>query len=330
MRVQEHRREAFGRKSAFEFPILPAGPFFCSFIGRYRSLLITQLATTWPVVAKVLQDREASPILIGNSLRRRVSQEKSMRAKPVFTLLALAAAVVSTSSWSNVQSTVPNAFATTAGTGGFLGPLASAARTYQLLIDESQLTEHLGNSLNAISFRLLASASAAWPAVSVNYANYDIRVSGGVDPSARSLTFANNVVGTQTLVRSGALAITPGSFSSGSVPNMFGQSIGFDSGYLYNGGDLLIEIRHTGSNSATSVDAMIATDGAAAGYGTLFSAAWIGNYTGLTGTQGNFSVLQVSSVPEPATMLLLAAGMLALVARANSRQRSLGNSSDRQ
>jgi hypothetical protein len=143
-----------------------------------------------------------------------------------------------------------------------------------------------------------------------------------VNPSARSLTFANNVVGAQTLVRSGALIISPGSFSSGSSPNAFGLSIGFDSAYAYTGGNLLVEIRHTGSSSAsTSVEAMLTTGSAAQGYGTLFSAAWNNSYTGLSGSQGNFAVLQVSSVPEPATTLLLAAGILGLVLAAK-RQRA--------
>lgn len=227
-----------------------------------------------------------------------------------------------------VQATVPTAYADQPGTGTFLGPFANSARTYQLLIDSSQLSAHLGNELTAISFRLPTSATEAWPAAPISFSAYDIRLSGSVAPSARSLTFADNVVGTQTLVRSGALTIPAGSFSSGSSPNDFGLSIAFDSGYLYTGGNLLVEIRHTGfTGTSRSVDAMLATGGAAQGYGTLFSAAWTGNYTGVTGVQGNFSVLQISSVPEPATWLTLALGLAGLLAW-QQRSGQVGRRSD--
>jgi hypothetical protein len=230
--------------------------------------------------------------------------------------LAVACILASTGALAQVQTTVPNAFAGTAAPGTFLGPLANSARTYQLLINENQLTEHLGQSLTGITFRLPASATGDWPTAEVNFAAYDIRLSESVAPADRSLVFANNVVGAQTLVRSGALSLSPSSFSSGSSPNSFGVGIGFDNGYEYAGGNLLIEIRHTGfTGTSRSVDAMLATGGAAEGYGSLFSAAWTGSYAGVSGNQGNFAVLQVSSVPEPATALLLAAGVAGLVAR---------------
>jgi hypothetical protein len=186
---------------------------------------------------------------------------------------------------------VPNAFGDTPGSSSFLGPLANSARTYQLLIAGSQLTEHLGRTITSIGFRLPAGAPGDWPTADATFANYDIRLSGSVDPSARSLTFADNIVGDQTLVRSGELVISAGSFVAGATPNEFSLPFSFDSGYFYGGGNLLIEIRHTGfSGTSRSVDAIPATGGAAAGYGTVFSAAWTGSYTGVSGSQGNFSV----------------------------------------
>ncbi|MBC7939865.1 MAG: PEP-CTERM sorting domain-containing protein [Chitinophagaceae bacterium] len=230
--------------------------------------------------------------------------------------LAFVWLVMAASSHADVQSTVPNAFAAAPAGGTFLGPLANAQRTYQLLIGQSQITAHLGNALTGITFRLPPSATADWPAAALTFASYDIRLSASVAPADRSLTFANNVVGTQTLVRSGALTLSPGSFDSGSSPNAFGVGINFDSAYTYGGGNLLIEIRHTGfSGTSTSVDAVLASAPPAAGYGTLFSAAWTANYAGTSGAQGNFAVLQITSVPEPATAILLAAGIVALIAR---------------
>jgi hypothetical protein len=218
-----------------------------------------------------------------------------MRLKHLIAALCLSAMAASHAS---VDSVVPNAFADNPGTGTFLGPLANSQRTYQLLIAESQLTEHLGRTITAIGFRLPASALDDWPAAEASFANYDIRLSGSVDPALRSLVFANNVVGDQMLVRSGPLSIGPGSFESGSSPNMFGLPLSFDSGYVYTGGNLLIEIRHTGfTGTSRSVDAMLATGGAAQGYGTLFSAAWTGNYAGVSGSQATSRCCR--SAPSP-------------------------------
>lgn len=236
------------------------------------------------------------------------------------TCLVLACILPWGATHAQTQTTVPNAFDAVAGTGTFLGPLASNPRTYQLLIDDSQLTAHLGRSLTSVGFRLPSSALGDWPLAPVTFGSYDIRLSGSVAPSARSLVFGDNVVGEQSLVRSGGLTIDANSFTSGASPNMFGLGIGFDSGYLYSGGDLLIEIRHTGfAGTARSVDALIATGGAPDGYGTLFSAAWSGSYDALNGSQGNFSVLQLTSsavtVPEPGAFLLIVVGLAGLAAR---------------
>jgi hypothetical protein len=223
--------------------------------------------------------------------------------KHMFALLA--AVIVTLPASAQIRGVVPNDRATQFGTGTFLGPLANSARTYQLLIHASELTSFVGLELSALTFRLSSAASAPWPAASINFSSYDIRISQGVDPMNRSLTFADNVVGAQTLVRSGSLTIPAGSFGIGTAPNPFGPTIDFASTYLYTGGHLLIELRHTGfTGTSTSVDAVLASGGAAVGYGTRFSAAWTGSYTGTSGTQGNFSVIQLSAVPEPSSVML--------------------------
>ncbi|CAN5348680.1 hypothetical protein BH09PLA1_BH09PLA1_13910 [soil metagenome] len=210
---------------------------------------------------------------------------------------------------------VPNDRANTAGTGVFLGPLSNAQRTYQLLIDDTQLTGIVGQQVDGITWRLPSAATANYPTADILYNNFDIRLSESVEPSARSLTFANNVVGAQTLVRSGALTIGAGSFKVEPVaPHGFGMLIQFDTPYAYTGGNLLIELRTTGHNgSSSSVDAMITSS---AGYGTLFSAAWQSSYTATTGLQGNAVVTQIHTVvPEPASLALLAGALMALISR---------------
>ena len=225
---------------------------------------------------------------------------------------ALMVCAVATTAHANIRQVVPTAFENAPGTSTFLGPLANAARTYQLLIHESQLTNLVGLQLTGISWRLPTSATGEWPTGDITYANYDIYLSGSVNPADRSLTFANNVVGPQTQVRSGGLEIAGGSYPSGISPNDFGTTIGFDSAWTYTGGNLLLEIRHTGfSGTSRSVDAIAATGGGPQGYGTLFSAAWTGSYTGLSGSQGNFSIVEFTAIPAPGAAAVLGLGLLA-------------------
>jgi hypothetical protein len=187
---------------------------------------------------------------------------------------------------------IPNAYESSVGTVTFLGPLANTARTYQLLIAASQLTNLVNKELMSFTYRIPANATEAWPTSQVEFANYDVYLSGSVSPPNRSLTsFPSNVVGTQTLVRSGSLSVPAGAFPSGSSPNSFGFQILFSTNWLYTGGDLLIEIRHSGFNGTSrSVDA-IGT--AITGYGSLFSACWGSGYTVTSGSQGNFSVIEL-------------------------------------
>lgn len=191
---------------------------------------------------------------------------------------------------------VPPTYAGVQGTGTFLGPLSNAQRTYQMLIRDSILTGLVGQQITALTFRLLASASSNWPASDVTFTNYDIYLSQSVAPENRSFTFAQNVVGEQKRVRSGSLTITAGSFPFGGSPTTFGTDITFDSAYVYNGGHLLIEIRHTGfTGTSASTDAILTST---AGYGFLFSACWAGSYTAIsTTTQGNFVVTRLNASP---------------------------------
>ncbi|MFZ1321630.1 MAG: T9SS type A sorting domain-containing protein [Ignavibacteria bacterium] len=190
------------------------------------------------------------------------------------------------------QKVVPTAYSNIPGTSSFTGPLTISQRTYQLLINESQLIGMQVSVFHSITFRLPVAASANWPASDVTYANYDVYLSNSVDPANRSFTFSDNVIGVQKKVRSGSLTIPANSFTTGNTPNEFGMEITFDSSWFYIGGNLLIEIRHDGTTGTSrSVDA-IGT--AISGYGTDFSALWQSSYTAVTGIQGNFSVAKIN------------------------------------
>ncbi len=175
---------------------------------------------------------------------------------------------------------------------GFTGVYASSARTYQLIIDDSLLASLNGKYLTSIAFRLPANATSNWPATDATFPSYEIFLSNGVEPPNRQFDFAANVVGPQTQVRSGVLVVPAGALTSGADPNAFSHTINFNTPYLYNGTNLVIEIRHTGNdiNSSRSTNS---TGTSTAGYGTLYTACWQGT-AGVV--QGNFSFVKINSV----------------------------------
>lgn len=195
---------------------------------------------------------------------------------------------------------VPPAHEFASGGATFLGPLANAPRTYQLLIHESQLTSVVGKTLNGITFRLITSATEAFPLSDITLDDYTISLGPGVDPVLRSGVFATNFTGPPTQVRTGPLTITAGSFPSDD--HEFGSNIPF-SGYTYSGGHLVVEIRKSGfSGTSASVDAISSLSGGPLGYGTNFAASWSSNPLATSGsTLASFSILKFS-FEDPATM----------------------------
>ncbi len=179
---------------------------------------------------------------------------------------------------------VPQVRQNVQGSGSFTSPLSSSDRTYQMLIHDSMLTALQGNTLTGISFRVQATVGT-WPATVQTYSDYDVYLSGSVDPVNRSTTFINNIVGPQTQVRSGSLTIPVNAITGGVNP---GFVIDFTTPYVYTGGNLLIELRHTGATTSRAVEAITTSS---PGYGEGFSATWIGDYIGTTGNNGNFAVV---------------------------------------
>ena len=174
-------------------------------------------------------------------------------------------------------------------------PFSNTATTYQSIIDDSQLASLSGKYINSISFRLPTSLSSSWPSTNIAYPNFQVFLSNGVDPANRQLNFALNVVGTQTLVRSGSLIIPAGSFTVGSTPNAFSYDIVFDTPYLYNNGNnLVVEIRHTGNgvSTQTSVDSVHQS---APGQGTLFTACY---QTASLVSPCNFGYIKINAQDE--------------------------------
>lgn len=216
----------------------------------------------------------------------------------LFLFFVLSISLINIQSDLKATEVVPPIYKNTPGNGTFTSPLSNTARTYQLLIHSSQLTSFVGKNLTAISWRNPANTAANWPTADVTITNYRILLSASVDPANRSLAlFSNNVVGPQTQVRSGALLIPAGTYTSGNSPNEFGPEIVFDIPYAYSGGNLLIEIRQSGfTGTSRSQDALLASS--APGYGTDFSACWKATDTATTSaTNANFAIVKVSTTP---------------------------------
>jgi len=186
---------------------------------------------------------------------------------------------------------VPNSFETQ--TGNYTWNIFSNKnQTCQLLIDQSQLTDLVGQNLEGISFRLAATdnpsgaTSVPWPSSQTTYGNFDIYLSQSVPIANKSTTFASNIVGAQLQVRSGSLVIEENSYTNGS-PAPFGPTITFDTPYFYSGGNLLLEIRHTTSDNSSANGPMNGIHNSHAEYNTNISCVInISTANGYTATSG--------------------------------------------
>ncbi|MCC5787524.1 MAG: dockerin type I repeat-containing protein [Phycisphaerales bacterium] len=184
---------------------------------------------------------------------------------------------------------IPNGYENAPGPSAFIGPLHGDPRTNQFIIRESQLTAIVGQDITAIAFRLPASATSDWPIVEVTYFSYDILLSDGVNPSSRQFDFFANVVGPQDLVRTGPLVVTPFSFTTGGAPNDFGPEIELNEPWHYAGGNLVVEVLHTGHDQGFRNNDAVGTS--EPGYLTEFANIWQG--TGPSPVQGNFSIIKL-------------------------------------
>jgi hypothetical protein len=202
----------------------------------------------------------------------------------------------------DTQKVVPSNYAAAAGANSFDGPFSSGQMTYQLIIAASELSALVGKNLISISFRNPVNAISTWPPSDITLINYDIYLGNAVNPADRTLFFAQNAVGLPMQVRSGNLVVPANALTIGSNPNNFSYDIDFTTPYLYSGGNLLVEIRHFGTQgSFRRVDAV---DTTVPGYGTLFSASWYpSNTTSINSAfEDSFSVVNFKATDVLSTM----------------------------
>jgi len=222
-------------------------------------------------------------------------------AAVLFTVLALAPAVEA-----GVVAT-PNAYATIPAPGGlglntFIRDLNNP-RTGQLLIHALELTAlPAGSQVTGMTYRMFAGGTS-FPPADATWADYTIRVGEG-GPLPGSTTFANNFVGVPTIVKTGPLTFTTGSFPVGGSPNPWGTDIVFTTPFIYNSGNLCIEVRHTGSNITNAathfLEAVATTD---PNYNTRVWSATATGATATTGAVATYTVTRLQVIPSPVELL---------------------------
>lgn len=224
----------------------------------------------------------------------------------------------------HAQVVVPNANLTTEGTAGLNTLIRSAPRTLQMVISASELSGvSVGGTITGLAFRLDNSfLQASQPTFPITFIDYDIYVgAAGVTPSGASTTLLSNYVSpaSKTKVRGGALTLGTGFFPKNAIaplPNSFSADIGFNLGaYTYTGGNLIIEITHSG-NAATDFSLDATPNSATAR--ALGAAVYNASSADSAFVSELVPVVRLSTLgaaPEPGVLGLLALGGIALLVR---------------
>jgi hypothetical protein len=209
----------------------------------------------------------------------------------------------------------PNNYTSVPGNGGLntLVRSTNAPRTYQMQFTPDTLGGlPVGARIIGLGFRIYTNTFADFPSSTVSWSDYEVTLAQAANPVyAMSTTFQENMLN-PVLVKSGPLSIGPGTFSTGYNPNPFATMITFNTPYFYQGGDLVMQFMHTGSDSATTalLDAVGPT---VPGYGTSFSALSATTFNATTGLPNSpLTIVEIVFAPTITQKITRSANQLVI------------------
>jgi len=182
-----------------------------------------------------------------------------------------------------------------------------APRTYQMQFTPDAMGGlQAGARITALRFRTGTNATLTFPAVPVTWSDYEVRLARAANSiSGMSTTFSANLLD-PVLVKDGALSVGVNTFTIGGNPNAFATLVTLDTPYVYQGGDLVMHLTHTGSDS-TSVAVLDCVTNTSPGYGTSFRAISANAFAATTGAAAPVHVVEIAFTP-PFTQTITRAG----------------------
>ena len=155
------------------------------------------------------------------------------------------------------QHVVPASAASTEGNSNEGTSLGSFSNTIQIVYGANLIAAagiRNGDQITGLAFRV----NAGWSSPIWSVTDYQIRLATSLNPPGNlDLNFVNNRGADYTVVRSGPLSYSGSEYPVGPGPNGFGPVIGFNTAYVYSGGDLLLEYTHTNvAEGGTTADAV--------------------------------------------------------------------------
>ena len=149
--------------------------------------------------------------------------------------------------------------ASTGGSGAYSTILNSQARSWLTVIGQAELSGRLpvGAQVTGVAWRNASwQAFGSWPSNTSTFNSFDVYLGQAArTPGNLDLTDVTNNFGPDVAAhRAGPIIFTPGYFPGGALSpsfNPFCAPVQLTTPYTYQGGPLLIMVRHTGNNAGS-------------------------------------------------------------------------------
>jgi hypothetical protein len=181
-----------------------------------------------------------------------------------------------------------------------------APRTYQMQFTPDALGGlTAGARITALRFRLPTNAASTFPSATVTWSDYEVTLAQAANAiTSMSTTFQANMRN-PVVVKDGPISIGQNQFTIGANPNAFGTLVTLDTPYVYQGGDLVMQLTHVGSDTTNTAF----LDGASTispGYGTSYKAISANSFEATTGVGASVTIVQIVLAPTIAQTIVRA------------------------